>query len=101
MKRRLFTLLAVLSLLLCVAMVLLWVRSHWVEDYAVKGQAGSDCVVVFSGHGSIWIAMAGDWPGQGQWLLNSEPVGAFSAFSPAIGVSRSSGPLSVRERHVM
>ena len=33
MKRRLFTLLSALSLLLFVAVVVLWVRSHWTLDY--------------------------------------------------------------------
>jgi hypothetical protein len=32
MARRLFTVLSVLSLLLCVAVVVLWVRSYWVYD---------------------------------------------------------------------
>lgn len=33
MRRRLFTLLSALSLLLCVGMVALWVRSYWVADH--------------------------------------------------------------------
>ena len=32
MKRRLFNLAAAMSLILCVAVCLLWVRSYWVED---------------------------------------------------------------------
>jgi len=32
MKRRIFTILLVTSLVLCVAMVVMWVRSHWVGD---------------------------------------------------------------------
>ena len=32
MKRRLFTILSVLSLLLCVAVGVLWVRSYWTMD---------------------------------------------------------------------
>ena len=33
MLRRLFTLLSALSLLLCVAAVVLWVRSYWLCDF--------------------------------------------------------------------
>jgi hypothetical protein len=33
MQRRLLNLLTVLSLLLCVAVVILWVRSYWRADY--------------------------------------------------------------------
>ena len=32
MKRRLLNLLTALSLVLCVAVLALWVRSHWVRD---------------------------------------------------------------------
>ena len=35
LKHRLFNFLMVLALLLCVAVISLWVRSHWVSDYAV------------------------------------------------------------------
>ena len=37
MKRRLFTILFAVSLLLCVAVVVLWVRSYWVVDQAEGG----------------------------------------------------------------
>jgi hypothetical protein len=34
-KRPVFTILSALSLLLCVAVVVLWVRSYWVSDALV------------------------------------------------------------------
>src|SRR5688500_18467235 len=39
MLRRLFTVLSALSLLLCVAVVVLWVRSYWVIDLYVWDRA--------------------------------------------------------------
>ena len=37
MHRRLFTILAAVSLLLCIAVVVLWVRSYWVADILLRG----------------------------------------------------------------
>ena len=37
MRRRLFTLAALLSLVLCVAVTVLWVRSYWVAGYVSHG----------------------------------------------------------------
>ena len=36
MKRKLFTFFSTLSLLLCVAACVLWVRSHWVSDVLIE-----------------------------------------------------------------
>jgi hypothetical protein len=101
MLRRLFTAASVISLLLCVGSVAMWARSHWTDDYAIRGQAGSGCAEIFSGHGTLWMAAAGDWPRRAKWSFNSEPVGAASAFSPAIGAGGSSAPYPVRERHFL
>jgi hypothetical protein len=52
MLRRLFTILSALSLLLCVAVCLLWVRSYWVNDSFACATAvgGSRAVGSNSGH---------------------------------------------------
>ena len=42
MRRRLFTLLSALSLLLCVAVVVLWVRSHWRTQFVFWRGEGDD-----------------------------------------------------------
>jgi hypothetical protein len=42
MKRRLFTILSVLSLLVCIAVAVLWIRSYWTADYLVYAWRSSD-----------------------------------------------------------
>src|SRR5688572_3907797 len=55
MKRRLLNLLTALSLLLCVAVVALWVRSYWVKDqFEIRPRRHWPLVVhVFWSKGSI------------------------------------------------
>ena len=51
MKRRLFSILSALSLLLFVAVVGMWVRSYWVEDVLTIAPHG----YLFSGTGSVTL----------------------------------------------
>jgi hypothetical protein len=65
MKRRLFTALSVLSLLLCVATLALWVRSYWRLDYAT-----------YVRDGALWVSFESLW-GQVQFKrLPAETIGA-------------------------
>jgi hypothetical protein len=56
MRRRLFTLMSFLSLLLCAAAVALWVRSYWGTDYVeLSSPAGSDSFsITHHTHGVRW-----------------------------------------------
>lgn len=77
---------AAFSFLLCAAASFIWIRSHWVEDYAYKGRPGGSLAVLFSSHGSLWIGTENGWPSSGTWSVTSEAVGSASAYSPAFGV---------------
>ncbi len=57
MKRRLFNILSAMSLLLCVALMVLWVRSYWVCD-AVDCRivwGGKTLIRVIPNYGRIWV----------------------------------------------
>ena len=62
MKRRLFKLLTLLSLLLCVAVIAVWVVSHWAQlelgyDHVAAGERPVDVVRVecAAGRGNGWV----------------------------------------------
>lgn len=76
MKRRLFNTLSALSLLLCVAIVVLWVRSYWAEDIVEhctpqQGSVGYWGVVAASDNGSVAVGNFGSPDPQqpGGWSL--------------------------------
>jgi hypothetical protein len=76
-KHRLFSLLAGLSLPLCVATVGLWARSYWVEDYHILNKARWGRYFVDSHDGSVLVWKYLDIsPSTGQISLAS----AFPAF---------------------
>jgi hypothetical protein len=52
-QRRLFKILSVLSLLLFLGTLVLWVRSHWVQDWIVRGADEAIGTQVHSGLGRI------------------------------------------------
>ena len=58
MKRRLFNLAAALSLLLCAAMVVLWVRSYWVSDMF----GFSTRFAIWTDRGSVVVAPSKEYP---------------------------------------
>ena len=77
MKRRLLNLLSLLSLLLCVATIVLWVRSCWVWDQiSWQGQRGFDVLVIemFSDSGAAdfvinTVKFPADLPGTAaEWM---------------------------------
>ncbi len=72
MKRRLFNILAAFSLLLCVATVVLWVRSGTTESFGV-GKEGTCCLCLHSSKGSVEFQMYAftRWLGVG----STRPVG--------------------------
>jgi hypothetical protein len=61
MRRRLFTALSVLSLVLCMAMVALWVRSYWVADVLI-GRDGNWSSDIGSTRGLLFRYSIGPMP---------------------------------------
>ena len=89
MRRRLLNLLTALSLLVCVAVVVLWVRSYvvsdWVSRYWVTGRAGgADAVgcVLLTGDGRLRVEWSSySWPRpkphvQGGTMWETQPAAA-------------------------
>ena len=86
MKRRILTFLSALSLLLCVAVCVLCVRSYWMADVATRSGSAIDWQFR-SNHGCltisrVWHESASDVP----WRASSEPACApsqagFAGFS--------------------
>ncbi|HWE93182.1 MAG TPA: hypothetical protein VG269_04345 [Tepidisphaeraceae bacterium] len=54
MRRRVFTLLSAVPLLLCVATIALWVRSYWVSD-GVRTESVTTVTTLASSRGSLWL----------------------------------------------
>ena len=67
MKRRLLNLLTGLSLLLCVAALVLWVRSYWRVDSLTFNFSPLRVAGVHSGKGSLCIELYGSPASDGQW----------------------------------
>ena len=88
MARRLFTLCSALSLLLCVAVCVLWVRSYWVSDFlqrhdrrTTNGRLIQRTWFVMTGSGGVGVGRTqNDHP---LWLL-----GAMSAGWPNVTIDR-------------
>ena len=60
MKRRLFTIFSVLSLLMCIATAAIWVRSYWIADHVTdfilhRGDSGFDQICASTVNGSILV----------------------------------------------
>jgi hypothetical protein len=62
MKRRLLNLLTLLSLLLCVAVCVLWVRSYWVFDRVSATTVGKRHWGVYSAAGTLSMRRCWPWP---------------------------------------
>ena len=77
MTRRLLNLLTALSLLLCVAVMVLWVRSHSVNDQFLFARRGAPLWRVFTHDGSVVVHRLSGWPNREQlrWLSFPEAGG--------------------------
>src|SRR5687768_1124802 len=68
-RRRLFNALTLLSLLLCVAVCVLWVRSHWLTDW-VEWQNARGWRAVYSARGHVVVVVVlNDSSGQA-WMFH-------------------------------
>src|SRR5687767_8450253 len=92
MKRRLFTILSALSLLLCVAVVALWVRSFFVADYLRwerRGEGRSASVSIVTDSGALRVDLhseSREW--SGQWSGDDATNVSRSTASPSLGWSK-------------
>ena len=66
-KRRLFTIFSALSLLLLVAVILLWVRSHFVSEHIARADLSKEAWVARSSGGAIYFDHRSYWWYQGGW----------------------------------
>jgi hypothetical protein len=86
MIRRLFTILSVLSLLVCVATCVLWVRSYWVQDCGWAAEPGPAAAAVSCGGGTLTVVVAGRWPSAAaRWRWEPAPVASPDAYRPSAG----------------
>ena len=77
-KRRLFNLAAVVSLLLCVATLALWVRSYWRRDSVLVSLQGATETYVLESQKGIVLALAlsrSTLDGPAKWSFTSMPAG--------------------------
>ena len=85
MKRRLLNLLTVLSLLLCVAVVALWLRSHDIRDQLRWGEDRGGYWQINTGRGRVsWIVCRRGFRVPFEWTS-----GADAAYYPADGLATS------------
>ena len=89
MPRRLLNLLSALSLLLCAAVVAMWVRSHWVGD-RLSRQADGRAHAVYSGRGGFGVScLTNGQPPRGlRWQRVNAPDYPFTATSPPTPAER-------------
>src|SRR5262249_45638429 len=66
-KRRIFNLLAAVSLVLCGATVAIWVRSHWRGDSIRFPFSGLRVAGLYSGHGKFCVEFYGSPDSEGVW----------------------------------
>jgi hypothetical protein len=81
MRRRLLNLVTALSLLLCVALCVLWARSYWRRDSIVYNAPG-ELSAISSNHSSVYFERNTGWPwgpvrGKNwQWRSDTPAVGS-------------------------
>jgi hypothetical protein len=81
-KRRLVTLAAVASLLLCIATVALWVRSYWRYDHLSCFAVDGHCVLV-SGDGRLGIMFGPNYKGPN--AMRADPEFRYWNYAPPEG----------------
>ena len=83
-----FNVLAVMSLVLCAAMVALWVRSYWTRDY-VEHISPSTSVTVKLREGSVvWLKIEMSSPPPYGWEIGSRPISAGESSRDVINTPR-------------
>src|SRR5687768_10819869 len=98
MKRRVVNLVALLSLLLCVAAVALWVRSYWVGEMYWSGSAYVDDAGTL--HRRFWRVTSGGGAVEVYCVGGSTPRREFERLFP-VGREAEYGPIGDAERAVV
>jgi hypothetical protein len=73
--RRLFTFASAASFVLCLATVIIWASSEWVEGYLWAGQPGPRSAVIACELGHVVINTCDDRPGASSWHMAFERLG--------------------------
>ena len=76
MKRRLFTILSTVSLLLLLATVALRVRAEWSVDYVMWGRTGGTAICYYQSYYEAKITVGSPYPFQNPWTSAHVPIGA-------------------------
>src|SRR3954465_1387183 len=84
MLRKLFTLAAALSAVLCVAVGVFWVRSDSVYDRLSFGHRGGRYVLAVSAARNAWVAVAGDWDADEPLGVGSGPKSGSNTFIASV-----------------
>jgi hypothetical protein len=85
MRQKFLIFTSTLSLLFSISTSILWIRSHWMQDYAILGLNSSDTIFIFSKGGSLSFTGTGHLLGtRGERVLGT---GSFEASEASIGVS--------------
>jgi hypothetical protein len=84
MRRKLFTLAAAISAVLCVGVGFLWVRSDSVYDHLAFARRGGRYVTVFSVARSLHVTVASDWDADEPLHAGSKPKSSPNAFIPTL-----------------
>jgi hypothetical protein len=90
-RRRIFTLASLLSLILCVGMAALWIAGHWYELWAFKDDGSGGRAVLYSGHGHFNVQVT-RWPSSRGWTSGAQRSDSAGAFTPAIGYTLPATP---------
>ena len=80
--RRLFTFLASLSCVLCLAVAALWAWSEPMQTYIWAGSPGSSAML-FCAHGRFNIYTCGPWPTHQPWQFASERSSSPASYAPS------------------
>ena len=92
MRRRLFSIAALLSLVPGVGAAALWGAGQWYELWAFKDDGSGGRVVLFAGYGRFNFGVT-RWPGKGGWSAGAQRLGAAGAFTPAVGYAATATPI--------
>jgi DNA-directed RNA polymerase subunit RPC12/RpoP len=95
-KRRLLNLLTVLSLVLCLATAVLWVRSRYRSDHIFAAPGHGIIVVMDSYDCQVELMLGCGWPANtDRWIVGShDPRFMFAEIKPNLGYRRSGDKLN-------
>jgi hypothetical protein len=80
--RRLAQILSGVSLLLCIALVVLWIRSYWAVDHVLHSKAGGKVRMACVEEGNLWVLVRPAGPKvESGWSMATDRVAFVHIFS--------------------